>query len=61
VREVPPAVPVHQIISQGLMAYPGPGRGWYVLNADGTAHTEGGELVVWDSYQDAYENRRIRR
>jgi len=37
-------------------------HGWYVLNEDGTPHTDRlGKLAWWDSFSDAWDNRRIGR
>lgn len=58
---VPAPVPPERIESQGVEPYRGPGRGWYVLQPDGHPFTQDDLLVVWDSFDEAYRNRQIRR
>jgi hypothetical protein len=35
-------------------------RGWYLVNEQGRSFTEGGRLIVWGLFTEAWDNRRIR-
>ncbi|PBC80178.1 hypothetical protein BX265_5016 [Streptomyces sp. TLI_235] len=63
---VPDPVDPKAILSQGVVQYfgsSGQHEGWCVLERDGRAYTdpESGWVFVWDSFSEAYDNRRIIR
>jgi hypothetical protein len=60
-RSVPPHVPPSEIQGQGVERWSIEGEyGWYVLCPDGQPFTDGGQVVVWELFSEAYANRKIR-